>query len=179
MTKRSSVVVVVAAVLALSFALPSMAQRDRRHVDRRPQAQTQPQQITCSSQDNRRNICRVNWSGAELRQQLSKARCVEGQTWGLERGVLWVDRGCRGVFAASRRSWQPGAGWNRQIQLTCQSQDNRYRLCQVDVGRNGSVRMQQQLSDTTCVRNRNWGWNRAGVWVDNGCRARFVVDRRW
>lgn len=179
MTQRSSVLVGVAAVLALFVAVPSAAQRDHRRSNRHQSVQTQAQQITCSSQDNRRTTCRVNWRGAELRQQLSRARCVEGRTWGLERGALWVDKGCRGVFADSRRGWQPGAGWDRQIQLTCQSQDKRYQLCQVDVGRNGSVRMQQQLSDASCVQNRSWGWNRAGVWVDQGCRARFVVDRRW
>jgi hypothetical protein len=169
------------ATAVMLFAAPLSAQGQRRYPGY--QQQGQAQQITCSSQNNRRNYCRVNWRNAELRQQLSKAACIEGRSWGFDRNGLWVDNGCRGVFAERRGGgpggWQPGPGWNRAITLTCQSQDNRYRLCQVDVGGNGGVRMQRQLSDAACIQGRSWGWNRAGVWVDRGCRAQFVVDRRW
>lgn len=31
-------------------------------------------------------------------QQVSKAACIEGQTWGSSRSSIWVDRGCRAWF---------------------------------------------------------------------------------
>ena len=36
-------------------------------------------------------------------RQLSQASCIQGQTWGFDGRDVWVDRGCRGVFA-------PGGG---------------------------------------------------------------------
>jgi Protein of unknown function (DUF3011) len=101
-----------------------------------------------------------------------------------------VDRGCRGLFAEAWRGrpgyggpdgggWRPGPDWDRQIRLQCDSNKKHYQLCQVDVGRQGQVRLVKQLSDTRCTEGYSWGWNRAGVWVDHGCRGQFVVDRRW
>jgi hypothetical protein len=37
----------------------------------------------------------------------------------------------------------------------------------------------RQISNSACVEGRNWGWNRAGVWVSEGCAAEFTIDRRW
>lgn len=75
--------------------------------------------------------------------------------------------------------WRPGPGWNRRIDLQCDSNKKKYQMCQVDVGRNGSVRLGRQLSDARCTEGYSWGWNRAGVWVAHGCRGEFLVDRRW
>jgi hypothetical protein len=47
------------------------------------------------------------------------------------------------------------------------------------VGARGHVRLQRQLSDSACIEGRSWGWNRAGIWVDQGCGASFLVTRRW
>jgi hypothetical protein len=41
------------------------------------------------------------------------------------------------------------------------------------------VRLVRQMSDARCSEGYSWGWNRAGVWVNHGCRGQFVVDRRW
>lgn len=155
--------------------------------------------VTCSSNDGRFQRCRTPWDYSDMDRQLSDTRCVYGQTWGSDRGSVWVDRGCRASFTEARRGggrpgygggngngngyggggWRPGPDWDRQITLSCQSNSARYQLCQVDVGRNGRVRLVRQLSDTRCQEGYSWGWNRAGVWVDRGCRAQFVVDRRW
>lgn len=158
--------------------------------------------VTCSSNDHRVQRCRVGgWHDAQLVRQFSKANCVRGRTWGLQGSVLWVSEGCRASFAeAGRRSshgrpgvtpWRgnrshgnSGNRWNgnrnqrREIRFSCGSPDYKYRFCTVDVGARGRVRLQRQESDTRCVLNRNWGWNRAGVWTDRGCRATFVVSRR-
>lgn len=144
--------------------------------------------ITCESQDYRQNHCRVDWRRAELVRQISKTACIEGRTWGVDRRGIWVDQGCAGVFAQARGGnrpggghggWQPGPNWDRSIRLKCESEDYRYRMCRVDTGRGSAVRIEQRISDTRCIEGRNWGWNRAGIWVDQGCAAVFVVDRRW
>ncbi|MFC5435896.1 DUF3011 domain-containing protein [Rhodanobacter umsongensis] len=78
-----------------------------------------------------------------------------------------------------RGGWRPGPGWDRQIRLQCDSNKKRYQMCEVDVGRRGHVQLVNQMSDTRCTEGYSWGWNRAGVWVNHGCRAQFVIDRRW
>lgn len=158
--------------------------------------------IRCESIDGKFNRCEVPWRDAELVRQESKGACIRGQSWGLDRQGLWVDRGCRGQFAETFRQkyrgwddrdgrdgdhdrgdrnggWRPGPNWNRQIRLQCDSHQGRYQMCQVDVGRRGRVELVNQLSGARCTEGESWGWNRAGVWVDHGCRGRFVVDRRW
>lgn len=142
--------------------------------------------IECASNDYRYTRCDVDWRSAELVRQTSQARCIEGRTWGIDRRGLWVDRGCAGIFVERGRGghhgggdWHPGPGWDRDISLTCSSDDYRYRMCQVDVGRGGDVRIVRQLSNSACIEGRSWGWNRAGIWVSGGCSAVFRVDRRW
>lgn len=60
----------------------------------------------CTSDDNRYERCdagRIDRrSRVELVRQTSRSACVYGQTWGVDRGSVWVDRGCRGVFGVYR-----------------------------------------------------------------------------
>lgn len=158
--------------------------------------------VNCFSSNGEYTRCPVPWRDAQLVRQDSKTDCVRNQTWGMDQRGLWVSRGCRGIFVEAERGygrhqdgqsqdrrwrdnrsddrggWQPGPGWDRTIRLDCVSSDNRYQLCQVDVGRRGSVRLIRQESKNRCTEGYSWGWNRAGVWVDHGCRADFLVDRR-
>lgn len=178
----------VAGLLAmLSVTAPSTAQAQAGRA------------IRCESTDGHFNRCAVPWNDAELARQESKGACIRGQSWGVDRQGLWVDRGCRGQFVEARRGWndrddrggyrgdrdddrggwRPGPGWDRQIRLQCDSNKKRYQMCEVDVGRHGQVRLVNQMSDTRCTEGYSWGWNRAGVWVNHGCRAQFVIDRRW
>ncbi|HET8899639.1 MAG TPA: DUF3011 domain-containing protein [Rhodanobacteraceae bacterium] len=153
---------------------------------------------SCASNDNRLQRCRVGaWADAELLRQDSRTRCVRGQNWDLDGTSLWVSGGCRGLFGERvrgvarhlprgvprhdggyRDGWQPGPSWDREIRFVCSSTDNKYRFCTVDVGPRGRVRLIEQESRARCVEGQSWGWNRAGVWVDRGCRARFEVSRR-
>ena len=75
--------------------------------------------------------------------------------------------------------WQPGPGWDRDIDVRCASGNFQYNMCQVDTGRGSRVYVSRQISKTSCIEGRTWGWNRAGVWVDGGCEAVFTIDRRW
>lgn len=60
-----------------------------------------------------------------------------------------------------------------QTLVTCESRDGDREICRVDT--RGGVSIRQQLSATNCVAGRNWGYSRSAIWVDDGCRAQFVV----
>lgn len=158
--------------------------------------------VRCASSGYAYNMCQVDTgrgSRVRLVNQISKTRCEEGRNWGFNRAGVWVDQGCEGVFRVSRRwdgddngpgpggpgpgagggDWRPGAGWDKTIRVQCASEGYGYKLCQVDTGRGGDVRVERQISKTRCVEGRTWGSNRAGVWVDGGCEAIFRVNRRW
>lgn len=146
-----------------------------------------PQGAYCASNDGRFARCQVPWRDAELVQQASKARCIRDQTWGFDRYGIWVDRGCRGQFAPARGgNWPPYGGggrpgWGRpeQLQVRCESHGGSYQQCPVELHRDDSVQIVNQLSSADCREGRTWGWSRDGIWVDRGCRADFVVQRRY
>jgi hypothetical protein len=131
--------------------------------------------IRCESQGGGTDRCEVEGgiSDARLVRQLSKAACVEGRTWGRERGFLWVAGGCRGEFSVRRGG---GGGWgdsgwgNNDRVFRCESHDNRYQQCASDS--RGRARLVRQLSKSPCIEGRTWGSTRGGVWVDRGCRDR-------
>lgn len=159
------------------------------------------QTVYCASTDSRFVRCRTPWPESQLVKQVSDTRCVYGQTWGNDRGSVWVDRGCRANFGPSRGGWGGGRppGWNdggypypgqgpgwgggpgggRPFEVRCDSNGSRYQVCPVDLGRGASVRLVRRLSDSRCVEGYSWGTDRRGIWVDQGCRAIFQVDRRW
>lgn len=58
-------------------------------------------------------------------------------------------------------------------EVRCASVDERDRFCPVDT--RGGVRIVRQESRADCVLGRTWGYDRRGIWVARGCRARFVV----
>lgn len=57
-------------------------------------------QVTCESVNNRRVKCDMNTRGeVRLVRQLSRTACIENTNWGVNRSSIWVDGGCRAVFA--------------------------------------------------------------------------------
>lgn len=44
--------------------------------------------------------------------------------------------------------------------------------------RNGGARLIRKHSDAPCIREKSWGVNHEGVWVDHGCRATFEIKVR-
>jgi len=51
----------------------------------------------------------------------------------------------------------------------------RYRHCPVRT--DGRVELVREFSNRRCFQWNSWGFNREGIWVDNGCRAEFRVGR--
>ena len=127
----------------------------------------------CESNDNRSRRCAASTrGGVRLVRQLSDSPCIEGRSWGYDGSGVWVSNGCRGEFQSGRGG---GGGWDGGYGQTvrCESSDRNHRRCSVPV--RSSVQLIRQFSDTRCVQGRNWGWDRSGIWVDDGCRAEFRV----
>ena len=58
-----------------------------------------PGHLVCESREYQYNLCQTGRvRGAQLVRQLSEAACIEGQTWGVTRDGIWVDRGCEAEF---------------------------------------------------------------------------------
>jgi Protein of unknown function (DUF3011) len=56
--------------------------------------------VTCESNDGHRKYCgRYGYNQVRLDRQISGSPCVQGQSWGVDGSGLWVDRGCRAIFA--------------------------------------------------------------------------------
>jgi Protein of unknown function (DUF3011) len=60
--------------------------------------------------------------------------------------------------------------------LDCRSSNYRYTYCRADT--NNNVRLSRQLSGSSCDYGRSWGYDKRGIWVDNGCAASFEYGSR-
>lgn len=130
--------------------------------------------MRCESINNGRQTCRVDARDRAVlvNQQLSDNPCVIGRSWGVsrDRDEIWVDKGCRAEFQIGGSTVASGA-FGRAI--VCESQNNGKSRCPVDTSY--GVQLARQISKNECVRGTDWGYDENGVWVDNGCRAEFVL----
>lgn len=142
--------------------------------------------VRCESSSGRSNLCMMDTRrGVELVRQLSRSACIREQSWGWNDQGVWVSGGCRAEFrtrgGGRDRDWDDGAPVQGVQSVRCESLDGRVRHCPAET-RSG-VRLVRQLSRTACIEERNWGYDRRGVWVDGGCRAEFEAgdrqEQRW
>lgn len=133
--------------------------------------------LRCESRANRIEHCTADTrNGVRLVRQLSASECVEGLDWGSDDKGVWVARGCRAEFrlgideAAPSQTGAENAGITR---IPCESTGRQRQRCEIAV--KAGVDLFRQISKTRCVRDRNWGWDAEGIWVDHGCRAEFSV----
>lgn len=144
-------------------------------------AAAQLPEVTCQSVRGYRE-CNVAFRGpAQLVRQVSgSSLCVEGRTWGQRPGLIWVDRGCGGVFT---EAYRPSGGFYAVDQydetvVDCASISMGYTLCSWN-DRDGRPFLLEQYSIMPCVEGQSWGYTpRRGLWVDAGCRARFGAGGR-
>ncbi len=61
-------------------------------------------------------------------------------------------------------------------EVRCESHDHRYKTCQI--GKHGYVRMLRQHSRSPCIQGRTWDYTRNHIWVDDACKATFLVEGR-
>lgn len=146
--------------------------------------------IRCESQNFRQTRCPVDTrGGVQLRQVLGNSPCNQGQNWGFDRGGVWVSGGCRAEFLVGGNGGGPGfpgnggypgngpgfpgGGNGPSRTVTCSSMN--YRPARCPIPNANSVRINQVIGGE-CIQGRSWGYDRGGVWVSNGCRARFIVN---
>jgi hypothetical protein len=151
------------------------------------------EQVECASEKGRRVECPMNTRGeVRIVRQLSRAPCVDGQSWGLSKHSVWVSDGCRAVFASDGPPEQQGGGYgapaygggggyagaqsyggggSAPATVTCASNDGARTECDMDT--RGEVRLVRQQSRAPCVEGQSWGLSKHSIWVSNGCRATF------
>jgi hypothetical protein len=74
-----------------------------------------------------------------LERQHSRNACIEGRTWGQDRGGVWVDDGCRATFKFDKsrggdhpRAWgyrDSGDESRGEQRVRCESRDGRRNEC--------------------------------------------------
>jgi hypothetical protein len=57
----------------------------------------------------------------------------------------------------------------------CKSTGYNQNYCEADT--RGGVVMTRQISHSSCIEGRTWGFDRRGVWVTQGCEAEFMIAR--
>ena len=142
-------------------------------------ASSGPATVTCESRNDGRRHCPVANIDNEhvyMERQLSQTDCQRGVNWGVDRDGIWVDDGCRAVFAFGHRHGGGGSSsiWQgRPGTIRCESEDDRRKHCEVANIDPDSVTMDRKLSQANCYRGQNWDVDSRGIWVDQGCRAEF------
>jgi predicted porin len=57
--------------------------------------------------------------------------------------------------------------------VTCQSDPGERRHCKADTS--AGVALMEQTSSEPCLLGKTWGYDDEGLWVEDGCRGRFVI----
>ena len=165
MTRTTSFLLTAAFLLAVFLALPTPAQAQPGYSQ---------QTVNCSSNNGRRNYCgQYGNRDVRLARQISGTPCIQGQTWGVDRGGLWVDGGCRADFTIGGGGYGPPPGPPPPTIVTCSSNNGKRNWC--DTGGRRNIQLSRQISGSACIQGQTWGVDNRGLWVDQGCRAEFRV----
>ena len=135
--------------------------------------------IRCESDRGHRHECSFDgWGRVELLRQVSRTDCIEGRTWGVAgRHAVWVSDGCRADFLIRREREENRDDRHdrRSRTIVCESDYNSRHRCEAET--QYGVRLTRQLSKSSCILNRTWGYDSRGIWVRDGCRAEFTLGR--
>ncbi len=155
---RCALAVLSCCPILIAFPARTSAQVDARGI------------VTCQSSGGLMRCPAVaSWRGARLVTQMSQAPCLQNQSWGFDTRGIWVDKGCRGTFAAG------DALANAGDRVTCASSNGQRFECPART--QYGVRLIKQISTSPCRQNTTWGTTQTAIWVDRGCRAEFEVNR--
>ena len=130
--------------------------------------------VRCESWQFQPARCPTDTRGGVRIQRVIAGNCRQNQTWGWDRRAVWVNGGCRADFITNNGNGggNGGGGWGNSQIVECNSINYRPARCNTNI-RSG-VEIDRVLGGE-CIQNRTWGWDRGGIWVNNGCRARFRV----
>lgn len=128
--------------------------------------------VVCESRNYQRAFCPADTRfGVNFLRQISQRSC--DYNWGYDERGIWVDNGCRAEFRAN-------VGWDSPDSygnvFTCESRNYQRNFCPIRLDRRAVI-LVRQISNSSC--HNNWGYDRNGVWVTNGCRAEFALDDRY
>lgn len=127
--------------------------------------------VVCESVNYKRKHCYADTrGGVRLERQLSKSSC--DYNWGYDYQGIWVINGCRAEFSIDR--YEEYFGQNSNDIVRCESIDYRQKYCEMNL-RNARAYIIHQLSHASCM--NNWGYDRRGIWVKDGCRADFTIEQ--
>ncbi|MGH7498617.1 MAG: DUF3011 domain-containing protein [Gemmatimonadales bacterium] len=152
--------------VGFSLPLPVTAQVDARGL------------VTCQSSGGlTRCPAGASWRGARLINQISRAPCLQGKSWGFDARGIRVDKGCRGEFNVGRGpAVLPPPSTSTQ-RIICGAPTDAQVQCNV-IGYAASVRIARELNPGRCQQNASWGYTALFIWVNKGCRADFEVTLR-
>jgi len=124
--------------------------------------------VVCQSIDFRKVECKADTSaGVQIIRSFNEAQCGFGREWGYDRRGIWVTNGCRAAFAVR------GNPKNTIVSVVCESTDGKRNVCGAET--HFGVALVRQISESECVLDKSWGFDRDGIWVSNGCRAQFAL----
>lgn len=127
--------------------------------------------LRCVSDDDQTVRCPADTrGGVRLVRRTSGKPCVEGTSWGADRGGVWVSQGCSADFVLGRGGSGRDSTSGARV-IKCESLGGRWNHCAART--EDGVALAQQLSKQPCLRNQTWGADDSGVWVAGGCRGEF------
>src|SRR5262245_13615180 len=84
--------------------------------------------LRCESKGTKPNLCPADVrGGVRLLRTLSRANCIEGQSWGVNQSGVWVQSGCRADFVLGYGGVVGEAYGSRVVR--CESRGNRWQHC--------------------------------------------------
>jgi len=121
--------------------------------------------IECGAKAGDRNTCEGDTSrGVVLVHQTGEGNCRLGTTWGFDVKGIWVSDGCRGTFAFI----------DDRVTLDCSAAPGAREVCDADT----TAGVALVSGSPACMLGRSWGIEKDGIWVSDGCQARFVLTTR-
>ncbi len=110
---------------------------------------------------------------------------VMGATFGVAQTPSGA-RGAAGAAASSGENQSRSGGYpltlvsaeaqygGGQNTITCSSNDGKRNYC--GKYNYNQVSLYKQISGSPCIQGRTWGVDGNGLWVDQGCRAKFLIS---
>jgi hypothetical protein len=139
-----------------------------RPLTKQPLPPTLNDQVVCESGNGARKDCPADTSsGVQIVRQLSNTTCRFGQEWGYDAKAIWVTKNCRAEFVVRNKPKAMARA------IVCESKNNARTQCPADT--KYGVAFVRTQSDNACVLGKSWGFDDAGVWVAENCRAQFAL----